>query len=529
MTNTWRSFALAFAMAGCMTGPYNGTTASGIVAGKTFTFAGYYDEPNALVRVEILKDPTLDPGVDSNWALLAAALTGTNPLPVNNPDHPLYQWSVTAAPVHANPDNVTIKRWPQGGLARVRAVHVANNGQRRVLTTFDAVNNDCLGEAYAAGQPWDVIGTKCEGLGNNTAAIVSTSTNLPIQHQAFLSDKGIGNTTITRAYYNTIDAPANLAAFRTRFGFNSAPSSVVSARYFNDGDLGLGREMNCKSFFTFAGLGVACYVRNYSSQPFQAPNFEESAESVLIQTTIAQSPFATVAMVYWPNASENSVQFMVYDSSGNLTEEAPLDKAQDNVSIPQNCLSCHGVDSTFSQLEVSNKAEFLPFDPGAFKFSTQSPWRLSDQQDEFRKLNQLVMLTSPPPATLELINGMYAPKSINDSTAVANDTFIPSDWQPNATLDGQALYNGLIKPYCRTCHVSANDSKLDFADYADLFDTSSVDRAKQIRDVICATKKMPHAERVFNKFWKSGARAYVITGIEPSTLTYPDLNSACKP
>ena len=513
-----------------MTGPYNGTTTNDLVAGKTFSFGGYYDEPNANIRLEILKDPTLDPHVDGNWALLALTQTGTTALPVNNPDHPLYQWSVTAAPVPANPDNVTIKRWPLGGLARVRAVHVASNGQRRVLTTFDAVNSDCLGKEYAAGQPWDVIGTKCEGLGDNTAALVSTATFTSIQHQPFLSDKGIGNPTTTRAYYNTIDAPDTLGEFRTRFGFNSDPSSVVSARYFNDGDLGLGREMNCKSFGTIFGVGVACYVRNYSAQPFQAPNFNESAESVLAQTVAANAPFATVAMVYRPPSSNaNSVQFMVYDNDGNLADEAPLDKAQDNVSIPQNCLSCHGVDSTFSQLQVSNKAEFLPFDPGAFKFSTQSPWRLSDQQDEFRKLNILVKLTSPPAATHELIEGMYAPKSVTDPTAVANNTFIPSDWQPNATLDGQALYNGVIKPYCRTCHVSANDSKLDFADYADLFETSPLDRAKQIRDVICATKKMPHAERVFNKFWKSDARAYVITGIEPSSLTYPDLNSACKP
>lgn len=510
--------ALALALAGCQTGPNNGTVYSGTVAGKSFNFNGYYDAPDATIRVEVLKEPTLDPDVDANWTLLAVTQTGTDPQPLNNPSHPLYAWSVNATPVPANPSSTQAKRWPQGGILRVRAVHVTSSGQRRLLTTFDNVTSDCLGKEYSAGQPWDVIGTKCEGLGDHTVAIVSTST-LPDPAGGFLTDKGIGSEAATLAYYLQINAPTSLANFRARYGFISDPASVVSARYYNDGDLGLGREMNCKAFAAFPTPGVACYVRNYSDAPGKVATFTEDPDDVIAQTVSGQGAFATVAMVYQPNLP---IQFIVYNAAGNWQLSAPLDASQDNVSIPQNCLSCHGIDATFSNGAVAGNAEFLPFDPYAFKFSSQAPWRLADQQNALRKLNQLVLLTQPPPATVDLIAGLYAPKSVNDATAVANNTYVPTGWEPNATLDGKALYNGVVKPYCRTCHVSSNNSALDFDDYGDFSQA-----AAQIRGVICGTKKMPHAERVQKKLWQSGARAYVVTGLPAGP--FPDALQACKP
>jgi hypothetical protein len=523
MTKTW--IALALAAAGCMTGPENGTFTDQNVVGKSFHFGGYFNEPNEFIYVEILKEPTLDPTNNGNWAGFTAVKTGTDPVYINS-DVPLYSWSVNATPVPANADATIKKRWPQGGVARVRAFHIGDDGERELLTTFDAVTSACLGQSLNDGDEWQVIGTKCEGLGDKSSILVSTSP-LPSTHTPFLSDKGSSNSAFTYYAFGQTNAPDTLTAFRNRYGFNSAPSQVVSARYYNDGDLGLGREMNCKSFAAQYGLGVACYVRNYSGysgqNAFAAGLAEKSSTDVLNgMINNGHAPFATVAMVFVPPAGQpDSVRFMVYDAAGELTDKAQLDYAGDNDSIPNNCLSCHGIDSTTNNLSVDGKAEFLPFDPFAFKFSSQSPYRLSDQQDEFRKLNLLVKLTSPPAATNELITGLYAPKSVSDSTAVATNKFMPADWKPNNTLDGEALYNGVIKPFCRTCHISSNNATLDFNDWSDV-----KDRAAQIRGVVCGTKKMPHAERVQKKFWQSGARAYVLTGLGASGA---DSLAACKP
>ena len=520
--NSWLVLALA---TGCMLGPSNGTTTNQNVVGKTFTFQGYFNEPNEFIYVEVLEDPALDPNIDGNWAGFTATKSSTDPQYINS-DTPLYAWSATGAPVPANADAVIKKRWPQGGVARIRAFHIGDDGQRELLTTFDEVNSNCLTDGYAAGDDWKTIGTKCAGLGDKEIAVVSTSP-LP-SHFPFLSAKG---TSIAALYYNTIDAPPNLGSFRQRYGFNSDPGSVITAKYYNDGDLGLGREMNCKSFGTLSGPGIACYVRNFSGYDATnafAENLPEQLASTVLANMIsgAHDPFATVAMVYIPPANTtNSVRFIVYGADGNLANNAQLDYAGDNDTIPNNCVACHGIDTTVStnalNVNVDGKAEFLPFDPFAYKFSTSAPWRLADQQNAFRKLNQLVKITNPPAATTQLIDGLYAPKSISDSTAVATNTFMPAAWKPDDTLDGEALYNGVVKPYCRTCHVSSNTNSLDFNTYEEV-----KARAAQIRGDVCGTKRMPHAERVQHKFWQSGARAYVLTGLG---ATGADALAACKP
>jgi hypothetical protein len=110
---------------------------------------------------------------------------------------------------------------------------------------------------------------------------------------------------------------------------------------------------------------------------------------------------------------------------------------------------------------------------------------------------------------------MYAPQSVNTVGATAKNTYIPAAWHsassPNFT--GKSLYNGVVKPYCRTCHVSANDPTLDFDSKADF-----VNKAGLITLETCNQKKMPHAERVQKKFWQSGARAYITNGL-PQTYT----------
>jgi hypothetical protein len=173
-------------------------------------------------------------------------------------------------------------------------------------------------------------------------------------------------------------------------------------------------------------------------------------------------------MVYEPPANSfNAVKFFVYDAVQNLATTAKLDNAGHNDSVPTNCLACHGIDSAYNPVlnQVLSNAEFLPFDVFSFKFKDQAGWRRDDQQDAFRRLNAMVKLASATPATAALIDGMYAPDPVTSSGAVANDTFVPGDWNVNTA--SKSMYNGVIKRYCRTCYVSSNVATRDFAQRAD--------------------------------------------------------------
>jgi hypothetical protein len=493
-----------------------------VVVGKTFNFGGMVNQPNQRIDVQVMNTPKLDPEIDGSWTTIATTYSSATPDAEQsyNDEHPSYGWSTTARPV---PTASFLARWPAGGVARFRAVGVTASGAKIPIATFDNVNFGCLIDQVNAGAQWDDAGALCEGMGGRTATMVHT-TPLPVPAGGFLTDKGGFSSPTdlltTAMYYANINAPSNLAQFLITYGFITQPLDVVRARYFNDGDLGLGRWMNCKSFASFTGPGVACFVQNYSDGPFEAPTFNENPVDVLAQTISGVGAFATVAMVYQPGGQ---TKFIVYGADGDLSLTAPLDASQDNVSIPQNCLSCHGINSNFNEstYNVDGNAEFLPFDPYAFKFSNTAPWRLVDQQESFRKLNQLIKQTQPPAATNALIDGMYAPQSVNTVGATAKNTFIPSGWHTAASndFDGKSLYDGVVKPYCRTCHVSANQASLDF-------DTEAEFKAAAVLAVTCGTKKMPHAERVQKKFWESGARAYITTGIP---TTYPNALLECKP
>src|SRR5262249_34918799 len=128
----------------------------------------------------------------------------------------------------------------------------------------------------------------------STAA--SPAALLPALKPDWLGRKGDITPTETNAYYGTWGAPANLSSFISTFGFTG---SEPTATYYNDGDLGLGREMHCKNFSIAFGFltGVACYVRNYSGVA-GSPAFNVDPNTVLAQAVTHSGSFATVAMVY---------------------------------------------------------------------------------------------------------------------------------------------------------------------------------------------------------------------------------------
>ena len=514
MRHTRLIFALALGAAACVTGPYNGTTTSGSVIGKKFLFEGYWNHPSTPISLQVMIDPTRDPALASSWVQFATANTDATPVTVNSTD-PLYFWSVTAAPV---PIAAFGARWPSGGLIRVRAFNVASNYE---LTSFDDVTfPDCLTAQLAVNADWVTIGSKCAGLGGT--ALVSTDFK-PTPTVGFLSRKGKITQQETKDYYEAIDAPQTLLEFKSLNGFSlttTPASGEVTATYYNDGDLGLGREMHCKAP---PSGGVACYVTNYTGTA-NTPVFGDDPVKVLGQAIAHSASYATVAMTYDGAASSNPVKFMVYGTDGKRLNIAQLDSNPNgNLSVPNNCLSCHGIESSYNKsTKVVSGAQFLPFDPFSYVFSTDPSYTFPAQANKFRQLNSLVLHTFPSPGIVEYITGLYAPNNIDNIHAVANPAYIPDAWQNgNASQDGTAIYNGVVKFACRTCHLSAINPLLEFTT-PDGFAAF----ANLIRNDACGNHEMPHAERVRKKFWESGARAYLTAYFNPAS--YPDPLQACK-
>ncbi len=519
----------AATLSACSMEPLNGATVEGSVIGQPLTLSGFYNQPGATIRLEVLNQPTLDPRVAANWTQFATATTDSSPLYVNSTD-PLYYWSVTAAPV---PSAAQAARWPQGGLVRLRGLHPQASGDYQLIT-FDSVTfSDCLNQQLSANADWTTIGIQCQGAGKGTTAVVSIS-NIPtppgnatsFNALGYLGRKGKISAAETTEYYNNTGVPSTLAGFRTAYGF---PTGEVTATYYNDGDLGLGREMHCKSFPYGGSQGVACYVTNYSGSVDAAGNpravFDVNPTTVLADAVARSHPLATVAMVYkpLPAGSANAVSFVVYGADGTRVNTAQLDSTANNTSIPNNCLACHGINSYYSAADNAvYGAQFLPFDANAFRFSTAAGFTYGAQADALRRLNALVKLTNPTPAIQEFIDGTYEPKLVTDPTATANLGYVPPDWQNGTsnTVD-TAAYKGVVQVACRTCHISAASTALDFADYSDFANLPN------LKSITCGTHTMPHAERVMKNFWQSGARAYLVTAFPPAT--YPDALSACKP
>jgi hypothetical protein len=250
---------------------------------------------------------------------------------------------------------------------------------------------------------------------------------------------------------------------------------------------------------------VACYSSNYGEFGGD-PEIALTAAILGTESGESTGAFASVCMVFRPPlTAPNSVQFIVYGPDGTLLNEAPLDTKGDNPSIPQNCIGCHGIKATYdASTNAVNGARFLPFDPGAFRFSEQAGYTRADQEENIRALNDAIRSAALSAAALEFVEGLYAGDPTVEGT-VADESFVPRGWR-NTARDA-AVYRNAIGPYCRACHGSHDaDRGLDFA---------SADATRDLwggtlGPLLCGDSHgMPNAEQVMKRFWASPARAYL--------------------
>lgn len=194
------------------------------------------------------------------------------------------------------------------------------------------------------------------------------------------------------------------------------------------------------------------------------------------------------------------VKFFVYGANGALLKQARLD-TEGPKAVPQTCIACHGgtyrsgAEAGGTAFATISNASFLPFDVFKFKYSTDRGFTYADQQDNFRRINAMVLATKPNAGNpnnpiYNYLNTLYHGRIGNPGSA-AFDDYVPSGWSGHADL-----YNKVVKQYCRTCHLTLGLA-YDFMSYQ-----AFVARKAAIQADLCANHSMPHNEVAFTHFWQ---------------------------
>lgn len=478
------SFLFLILSTGCVI-QENGSTFSGPSPYRDVLLSGYTLSPNDPVTIQVLDPADQNPSPGANWTTLATAYTNTTPEDYTDADgntQELYYWEATVHPVTTFG---TRPRWREGGLARFRALRGAV-----ALTTFDEF--DCVAAAYVDGATPIEMGEAC---GSHSTPVLTFVDTDPISAnvQPYLSRDQNGGVPATEAaeYNTTIGADLTLNAWKSARGF---PTGEVVARYYNRGDLGIGREMHCREN-PGGTYTLSCYVSNYG----HVDDGFDDAESALADAISGTNKFATVAMDYKPaghGVADSQVQFYTYNGVGGLLVQAALD-SEGNKYVPALCINCHG--GTYNPAtNLVTGARFLPFDLNAFDFAASGSYSKSNQQEEFRKLNVMVYNANPGAggtSITSLINGWY-----NNQRNTVGRTQI-SDWVPPGFADHSVLYRKAVAPYCRTCHI-AGAFRFDTFDQLNTLSNAA-------KTAVCDTHEMPHAEATRKSFWESSARAHL--------------------
>jgi hypothetical protein len=337
------------------------------------------------------------------------------------------------------------------------------------------------------------------------------------RYPCFLTKKGgiPADPTETHNYYATIDPTNSKDTFDKWKAANLFPTDEVSAIYYNAGELNLGRTVHCRVVNQDIP-NKACYITNYGPENpsddvtswFLNPKPGHALELAISDagSSIPQHEFTTLAMEYSPPSAqitpENLVRFYVFDTLGDRVETGAQLDSEGIKGIPQICLVCHS-GTYYTESHSISDASFLPFVLQFFAYSNAPGYGRARQEENFRKLNLIVMSTHrvPNAPISNLIFNLYS-GHVYDEGAKQIDNYVPSnDWSTNQNTKN--LYLSFVAPYCRSCHIAISaDTSLQFTTYNDFIAIHN--NASRIRSDVCGNYLMPQAEIPFNQIWRLG-------------------------
>lgn len=302
----------------------------------------------------------------------------------------------------------------------------------------------------------------------------------------------VGNETMANNYYGFIGARPAKATFAEWLNLNgfSSVDTKNEVVFYNPNELGLGRRVNCKRRENHE----ACYVIKYGSvggSPVEA--FDDTIHNL--------HPGDTVAMEanHSAQTGKATVTFYIYGPDGNLSPSTHFDSSGPKF-VPHACQHCHG----------RPNGEFVVLDPYAYQYpgvSQKSPHGLDKQQEKFRLINQTVNFAHPTPDNYTTFLSTLYPQSVHAPGAKAIPAPTPLAWQDKAFI-----YNNVVKPACRTCHMWQGD-QLNFDSPADAL-ILGLDR-------ICKGQ-MPNAQSPMIRLWKSTHPNLIQALADSLNVGFPD-------
>jgi len=284
---------------------------------------------------------------------------------------------------------------------------------------------------------------------------------------------------------------------------------------------------------------------------------------------------------YDPPDCNGTVKFAKYYnfSSADGTRQLAVDlDGHGKKVMPGPCITCHGgrgdpltppdvsgnprfplVENSLSRKRGDVQARLHGQNVDSFSYSiTQAGFAKSDMQPILKDFNQWILCTYPSatPATVTGPWGMCNRPSAGANewqgtagpmieswyggpgmlAATFSDTYVPAGWNANTAIPGTTftdtvLYQGVVAPYCRTCHIlrgTANQNDLDFMTLgipaAGINPaTGFLSYADRIKVHVFDRGNMPLAQIPHQDFWSSSApqmlAAFVDAQLGPGTAT----------
>jgi hypothetical protein len=283
---------------------------------------------------------------------------------------------------------------------------------------------------------------------------------------------------------------------------------------------------------------------------------------------------------YDPPDCNGTIKFAKYFnfSSKDGTRQLAVDLDGHGLkAMPGPCITCHGgrgdpltppdtsgnprfplVENSLSRKRGDVQARLHGMNVDSFSYSTTQPgFAKSDLQSFLLDFNQWIMCTYPWDSTgttsqtltgqngwgsctrtaagpnewqgiaAEMIQKWYGGPAM---TATFSDTYVPPTWQSTTTITGTNfapvdLYNNVVAPYCRTCHIlrgTKNQNDFDFMTYGVPAAgvnpaTGFLSFADRIKVMVFDRGNMPLAQIPHQDFWSSSAPQTLASFVDAMT------------
>jgi hypothetical protein len=369
------------------------------------------------------------------------------------------------------------------------------------------------------------------------------------------SDGSLQTNTVAyaQAYYAAIDptnAKDTLAKWKAANLFDTG-GTQVDVVFGDVRDLGYGRRMTARQN---ADGTIAAIVENYMVNTVVDYTFTNLNLDAAVQRVPRWlDNINAIEFSPGPNGGPSYAKFFQFNPVTGARELTVNIDGRGDKAMPGPCISCHGgradpltASGLFplpanlaAQRRGDTQARLMPLEVDTFAFSTTPGFTRTEQEGKLKTINAMVLCTYPGggacpglstgtrPAAVAgewqgtaaaLIQGAYGGATL-PNPAYAEPP-VPAGWAGQT-----ALYQGVVAPTCRACHLvrgiggtgNTRPSDIDFDTFAKF--QSFADR---IKAHVIDRGNMPLAKIIFDDFWNTGKAESLASWLQGQGLVVRD-------